>query len=116
MRHAFLFFAGLLFGAGGILWFFFERDMEELRSRVATGSEIVQTAYGAIEYAEAGEGPPVLVIHGSGGGFDQGLEMVGRLAGWGYRLIVPSRFGYLGSNYPDKASPELQARRLRQSA
>jgi pimeloyl-ACP methyl ester carboxylesterase len=109
MRHAFLFSVGLLFGAGGILWFFFERDMEELRSRVATGGEIVQTFYGSLEYAEAGNGPPVLVIHGSGGGSDQGLEIAGPLAQLGYRLIAPSRFGYLGSSYPDKASPELQA-------
>ena len=26
-----------------------------------------------MEYAIAGTGPPVLMIHGTGGGFDQGL-------------------------------------------
>ncbi len=109
MRRVLLFIAGLIIGAGGVLWFFFERDMDELRARIAGRSEVIQSAYGAMEYAETGEGPPVLVVHGSGGGFDQGLEMVGPLAEKGYRLIAPSRFGYLGSSFPDQASPEMQA-------
>jgi pimeloyl-ACP methyl ester carboxylesterase len=109
MRRALVFIVGLLLGACGVLWFFFGRDMEELRTRVAEPSAIVATAYGSIEYAETGEGPPVLVIHGSGGGFDQGLEMAGALAESGFRLIAPSRFGYLGSSFPDRPTPEMQA-------
>jgi pimeloyl-ACP methyl ester carboxylesterase len=35
--------------------------------------------------------------------------MAGPLAEHGYRLIAPSRFGYLRSAYPDSASPEKQA-------
>jgi 2-hydroxy-6-oxonona-2,4-dienedioate hydrolase len=35
--------------------------------------------------------------------------MVGPLAEHGFRLIAPSRFGYLGSSFPDQAAPEMQA-------
>jgi pimeloyl-ACP methyl ester carboxylesterase len=83
--------------------------MSELHARVAGRSESVDTSFGALEYAVTGEGPPVLAIHGSGGGFDQALEMVGPLTAYGYRLIAPSRFGYLGSEFPQDASPETQA-------
>jgi hypothetical protein len=34
-----------------------------------------------------GDGEPVLTIHGDEGGFDQGLDMTGALAGHGYQLI-----------------------------
>jgi len=109
LRRALSYMAILLAGAGAVLWFFFERDMVELRARITGVSQTLETPYGVVEYAEAGEGNPVLVIHGSGGGFDQGLEMVAPLAERGYRLIAPSRFGYLGSSFPDGASPEMQA-------
>ena len=109
MRRAGIFLTGLLVGAVGVLLFFFGQDMDELQMRVAGRSQTLRTAYGQVEYAVAGHGFPILVIHGSGGGFDQGLEMAGPLAEYGYRLIAPSRFGYLRSSYPDAASPEMQA-------
>jgi 2-hydroxy-6-oxonona-2,4-dienedioate hydrolase len=99
---------GTLAGVG-LVWSLFQRDMAELEARVVGRSERVQSPFGSIEYASAGAGAPVLVIHGSGGGFDQGLEMVGPLAIHGYRLIAPSRFGYLGSDFPSVASPQSQA-------
>ncbi len=99
----------LLLGAGAVLWFFYQRDMAEHAARLAAISKTVQTPFGLVESAEQGQGAPVLVIHGSGGGFDQGLEMVGPLSEHGFRLIAPSRFGYLGSSFPDQASPEMQA-------
>ena len=107
-RAAVIGIAGLL-ATAAVLWLVFQRDMSELHARVVGRSESVDTSFGALEYAVAGEGPPVLAIHGSGGGFDQALEMVGPLAAYGYRLIAPSRFGYLGSEFPQDASPETQA-------
>jgi 2-hydroxy-6-oxonona-2,4-dienedioate hydrolase len=50
-----------------------------------------------LEYAVIGEGEPMLVVHGAEGGFDRGIDMTGAMAGRGYRLIAPSRFGYLRS-------------------
>jgi pimeloyl-ACP methyl ester carboxylesterase len=79
------------------------------RKRVATGSYMVETACGPVEYAEAGEGPPVLVIHGAGGGFDQGLDLTEGLVRRGFRVIAVSRFGYLRTPLPQDASPAAQA-------
>lgn len=95
--------------AAFLLWLNYGREIAELRARITDRATIVSLATGKLEYAEAGSGAPVLVVHGSGGGFDQGLEMAAPLAGAGYRLIAPSRFGYLRSDFPDGASPELQA-------
>ena len=75
----------------------------ELRSRM------LETSCGPIEYAEAGAGPPVLVIHGAGGGFDQGLELAEGLVRGGFRVIAPSRFGYLRTPLPQDGSAAAQA-------
>ncbi|HEY8898934.1 MAG TPA: alpha/beta hydrolase [Chthoniobacterales bacterium] len=59
------------------------------------GSKIVATAAGDVEYAERGAGPPVLVIHGAPGGYDQALLIGDTLAKDGFRVIAPSRPGFL---------------------
>lgn len=79
------------------------------RERVATGSQVAQTPCGPIEYAAEGNGPAVLVVHGAGGGYDQGLAIGRPLAARGFRVIAPSRFGYLGTPMPANASAEAQA-------
>lgn len=76
---------------------------------LANPSWILETSYGPIEYAEAGNGPPVLVIHGAGGGFDQGLDIGEKLVRNGFRVIAPSRFGYLRTPLPQDASAAAQA-------
>jgi len=73
------------------------------------GSQIVQTPCGPIEYALAGSGPPLLMIHGAGGGFDQGLKFGAPLARAGFTVIAPSRFGYLRTPLSHDASPAAQA-------
>jgi 2-hydroxy-6-oxonona-2,4-dienedioate hydrolase len=87
----------------------YRHDIDAARARVATGSEIARTACGPIEYAVAGDGPPVLMIHGAGGGFDQGLAFGAPLVRAGFRVIAPSRFGYLRTPVPADPSPETQA-------
>ena len=72
-------------------------DMSRSRTRPAGRSETIATPFGVEEYAEFGQGEPVLVIHGAAGGFDQALEVTLPFAGYVYRLIAPSRFGYLAS-------------------
>jgi pimeloyl-ACP methyl ester carboxylesterase len=84
-------------------------DTAAIRSRLAAGSQIVQTQHGQIEYATRGEGPAVLVLHGAGGGYDQGLSIAGLFGGDGFRWIVPSRFGYLRTPLPADASTPAQA-------
>lgn len=89
--------------------FLYREDIQEARGRASSGSQIAHTSCGAIEYAVAGDGPPVLVVHGAGGGFDQGLEVSAPLVEMGFRVIAMSRFGYLRTPLPDDASPEAQA-------
>lgn len=69
----------------------------------------MQTARGAIEYGEAGDGFPVLVIHGAGGGYDHSLLVGQFILGNDYRVIAASRFGYLRSPVPGNACPQAQA-------
>lgn len=87
----------------------YRRDMARAYARIGAGSERLATSWGDIEYTLAGSGAPVLVVHGSGGGFDQG-EFLGRLVlGDGVRRITPSRFGYLRSSLPAGAGFADQA-------
>ena len=84
-------------------------DIDAAHKRIAQGSYVVHTACGPVEYAERGKGPVLLLVHGSGGGFDQGLEIAEELAHRGFRVVAPSRFGYLRTPMPGDASPEAQA-------
>ncbi|HYO87414.1 MAG TPA: alpha/beta hydrolase [Candidatus Limnocylindrales bacterium] len=91
-----------------LIWRRYQHDTRVHRRRIAAGRLEVQTPCGVIEYGEVGAGTPVLVIHGSGGGYDQGLLMGARL-GEGFRVIAPSRFSYLNAPLPDDASVVAQA-------
>ncbi len=87
----------------------YRHDIHAARARIAAPMPHVVTSFGTVEYGERGSGAPVLGIHGSGGGYDQGLEMLGPIAARGYRLIAPSRFGYLGSDAPENFTLSTQA-------
>jgi pimeloyl-ACP methyl ester carboxylesterase len=82
--------------------------MAAIETRLAFRSRLVQTRAGPLEYAVAGHGPPLMMIHGTGGGFDQGLLFAHRLRGH-FQVVAPSRFGYLRSAFPEDASPAAQA-------
>lgn len=87
----------------------YRADLAEARRRVATGARIARTRMGPVQYADEGTGPPVLAIHGAGGGFDQGLLTARGSFTDPHRIIAPSRFGYLGTPLPPDASPAAQA-------
>lgn len=103
--------------AGGVLILFslisglrFKNEIGQARERLeAMESQIVQTPYGPVEVAIRGEGAPMLVIHGNGGGFDQGLGLAKTYLVDGFQVIAPSRFGYLRSPVPEDATPAMQA-------
>ena len=95
--------------ASGFIVTRYEADLNAARERIRQGSVIAQTRCGPIEYAEAGSGPAVLVSHGAGGGFDQGMEFARELAAAGLRVIAVSRFGYLRTPLPADASAAAQA-------
>lgn len=100
---------GLMILGLSALTYFYQRDLQQARERIAGGSQIAQTPCGPIEYAVAGDGPAVLMAHGAGGGFDQGLYFGKPFADRGFRVIAISRFGYLRSPVPADASPAAQA-------
>ena len=87
----------------------YRRDLAAARARLAEASELVTTPCGPIEYAAVGTGPPILVVHGAGGGFDQGLAFGRILASRGFRVVAMSRFGYRRTPLPADASAAAQA-------
>ena len=102
----------LTLGAAAALVVFiaFRSDLARARAALWTHeARTVDTAHGAVEYAEMGDGPVVLSIHGTGGGYDQGLALARPLAAAGYRIVAPSRFGYLGTPIPSDSGAPAQA-------
>jgi pimeloyl-ACP methyl ester carboxylesterase len=68
------------------------------------------TQRGKVQYEDEGTGDPVLFIHGSPGGCDQGALMTQFLRDAGRRVIALSRPGYLDTPLTDdNKTPEAQA-------
>ncbi|MCC6949481.1 MAG: alpha/beta hydrolase [Bradyrhizobiaceae bacterium] len=93
----------------GGLYAWYRIDLAAAERGIATGSAIADTTAGPVEYADTSAGRPLLVLHGAGGGFDQGLLVAGQALPAGFRLLAPSRFGYLRTPLPGDASAERQA-------
>jgi pimeloyl-ACP methyl ester carboxylesterase len=93
---------------GGLIYRQYRTDISLANQRISSGGKMIETACGPIQYTEFGEGAPMLIIHGAGGGYDQG-EYFAKLIGGNYRWIAPSRFGFLGTPVPDGANSALQA-------
>jgi pimeloyl-ACP methyl ester carboxylesterase len=78
-------------------------------ARIDEGSKMAETAVGPIQYSIIGEsGPYILFAHGTPGGFNhtpfftpEGIK--------GYRLLTPSRAGYMGTSLNAGKTPEEQA-------
>jgi 2-hydroxy-6-oxonona-2,4-dienedioate hydrolase len=87
----------------------FDSDIKAASEKAAQGGVLITTRCGPIEYQESGAGTPLLMVHGSGGGHDQGIAFAGRLSQRGIRVIAMSRFGYLRTPMPADASPAAQA-------
>ncbi len=100
---------GLGLAAGGFATGAFREARIQTDARLFGRGMTIQTTAGALEYATEGAGPDLMMIHGTGGGFDQGLLFAQALRRQGFRIIAPSRFGYLNSDFPDDASPAHQA-------
>jgi pimeloyl-ACP methyl ester carboxylesterase len=81
----------------------YQQEMRTAREKLSTGSQVIQTPSGKIEYALVGEGYPVLMVHGAGGGYDQGL-LLGAFLDKDYSQIAVSRYGYLQTPVPEDAS------------
>ncbi|MEE4216830.1 MAG: alpha/beta hydrolase [Xanthomonadales bacterium] len=85
------------------------RDIHRAHERVSAAGTVIASPYGDIEYTDAGSGPPVLVIHGSGGGYDQGELIAQAVLSADFHVVTPSRFGYLRSAIRENATWDEQA-------
>jgi 2-hydroxy-6-oxonona-2,4-dienedioate hydrolase len=93
---------------GGLIYRRYQHNMSLAYQRISSGGKTIETDCEPIQYTEFGEGPPMLIVHGAGGGYDQG-EYFAKIIGGHYRWIAPSRFGFLGTPVPDGASSSMQA-------
>ncbi len=71
--------------------------------------EIADTPLGPIEFETRGSGRPVLVVHGSPGGWDQAAAMAQFLPADEFRAVLPSRPGYLGTPLEGRETIDAQA-------
>lgn len=85
------------------------RDIHRAYERVSAVGTVIPSPYGDIEFTEAGSGSPVLVIHGGGGGYDQGELIAQAVLSADFHAIMPSRFGYLRSTIRENATWDEQA-------
>lgn len=84
-------------------------DISRSYKRIQASGTVIPSPYGSIEYTSGGSGPAVLVIHGSGGGYDQGEILVRVVLSERFHCITPSRFGYLRSTFNKGATWDDQA-------
>ena len=79
-----------------------------LLNALETGSQLIDTEAGPIEYRIVGDsGPVILYFHGTPGGYDAPVK-----AYPGTRMLVPSRPGYLRTSLEVGRSPAEQAKAL----
>lgn len=74
----------------------------------AFGAQTAILSYGNMSYVDTGEGEAILSVHGIFGGFDQAYDTCKDFSS-DYRIIAPSRFGYLGSDVLGNGTPAEQA-------
>lgn len=104
-----MFVSSCIVGLAAVVASLYYRDIRVAYRHAETGSRIADTSCGLVEYADLGHGPAVLVVHGAGGGFDQGFNFGRDLAQRDMRVIAVSRFGYLRTPIPRDASASAQA-------
>lgn len=87
----------------------FQNWVNKRTERLESGSQIIDTPRGPIEYVLKGKGPIVLCLHGGFGGYDQGLLVGDSLLQHGFSILSPSRPGYLRTPLSVGATNEEQA-------
>lgn len=83
--------------------------VKEGKERLVTyGAKTANLSYGNMTYVDRGEGEIILSVHGILGGYDQAYDTCKNFSS-DYRIIAPSRFGYLGSDILGNGTPAEQA-------
>lgn len=92
-----------------IQWFMCRQAVRQAYKRLETyNAQTVALSYGDMTYVDKGSGETILVAHGISGGYDQAYDTAKDMR-TRYRVLAPSRFGYLGSDMPNDATPAAQA-------
>lgn len=81
---------------------------EKLRQLSDYDAKMIHLSYGDMSYVDKGKGEVILSVHGIFGGYDQAFDTCKDFVSE-YRIIAPSRFGYLGSDILGKGTPAEQA-------
>lgn len=83
--------------------------VKEARERIASyNARSATLSYGNMTYVDQGAGETILSVHGIFGGFDQAFDTCRDFAS-DFRIVAPSRFGYLGSDIKGHGTPGEQA-------
>ncbi len=110
MTHRLLKFAAVLAGVGFAYTYpRYQREKKAALDRLRAGSQIFQSPSGELEYQVAGDGQPILVIHGAGGGYEQGMLLTQVFDLTRYKIIAISRPGYRLTPLATGIRPEDQA-------
>lgn len=84
--------------------------VKESKERLAAyGAKTAVLSYGNMSYVDKGEGKVILAVHGIFGGYDQAYDVCSEFSS-DYRIVAPSRFGYLGSDILGNGTPSEQAK------
>lgn len=75
----------------------FEKWLRKTTQELDEEGKIVHTSSGDIQVVTHGHGPVVVVLHGGFGGWDQGELVASNIAKQGFKVIIPSRPGYLST-------------------
>jgi 2-hydroxy-6-oxonona-2,4-dienedioate hydrolase len=104
-----LLFLLALLAIGVVIAIWFGVDTRRAYARLTGKTTLLSSPLGDIEFKRGGTGSPVLVVHGSGGGYDQGELIATAILDEGFDWIAPSRFGYLRSTFREGATFDDQA-------
>jgi pimeloyl-ACP methyl ester carboxylesterase len=108
-RGSILIIAGVLGGATSVAYAIFRRERQVILDRLRSQRRLLLTGPGVVEYAAVGQGPAVLIAHGTLGGYDQGLAIAQLFDQRRFTFIAVSRAGYLGSGIPTGLTSAQQA-------
>lgn len=75
----------------------FEKWLTNTTKKLDQKGKIIHTALGDIQVVIKGHGPVLIALHGGFGGWDQGELVAQNIAKHGFKVIIPSRPGYLST-------------------
>lgn len=98
---------GMYFGIQGIRC---KKAVKQGKERLQSyQAKTIGLSYGNMTYVDHGKGKVILSVHGIFGGYDQAYDTCRDFSS-DYRIIAPSRFGYLGSDVMGDGTPAEQAK------